>query len=134
MFTTFKSQANAYSNIHMETGVLNADPHQLINLLLEGALGAIAAAHNAIESGDAAAKRRSIGRAVGIVEDGLRGALNHQGGGDVAKTLYDLYSCVLLRLTRANLNSDLDALRECRKLLTPLRDAWSEIRPSRIAA
>ena len=134
MFAAFKSQANAYSKIHMETGVESADPHQLIVLLLDGALSAIAAAHNAIERGDVPAKGRAIGRAVGIVEDGLRGALNLQDGGQVAQTLYELYSCVLLRLTSANIKNDLAALRECRELLTPLRDAWSAIKPQPIAA
>ena len=134
MFAAFKSQANAYSKIHMETGVESADPHQLINLLLDGALSAIAAAHNAIERGDVAAKGRAIGRCVGIVEDGLRGALNLQGGGEVAQTLHDLYSCVLLRLTQANLKNDLAALRECRELMTPLREAWGTIKPQRLAA
>lgn len=134
MFAPFKSQANAYSKIHMETGVESADPHQLIHLLLDGALSAIAVAHSAIERGDVPAKGRAIGRAVGIVEDGLRGALNLQDGGQVAQTLYELYSCVLLRLTTANIKNDLNALRECRDLLTPLRDAWSAIKPQPIAA
>ena len=46
----------------------------------------------------------------------------------------DLYACVLLRLTQANLKNDLGALRACRELLMPLRDAWSAIKPQRIAA
>ena len=134
MFAPYKSQANAYSKVHAETGVESADPHQLVNLLLEGALSAIAVAHNAIERGDVQAKCRAINRAVGIVEDGLRGALDLQAGGQVAVTLHDLYSCVLLRLTQANLKNDTAALRECSALLTPLRDAWASIRPQRIAA
>jgi flagellar protein FliS len=49
-------------------------------------------------------------------------------------TLNDLYACVLLRLTQANLNNDPALLRECLQLLAPLRDAWAAIRPQPLAA
>jgi flagellar secretion chaperone FliS len=134
MFAPYKSHAAAYSNVHAETSVQDADPHQLVSLLLEGALSAIASATSAIERGDTPAKGRAISRAVGIVDEGLRGALNLQSGGQVAATLHDLYACVLLRLTQANLKNDLGALRECRELLMPLREAWGAIKPQRITA
>ncbi|HMC14172.1 MAG TPA: flagellar export chaperone FliS [Albitalea sp.] len=134
MFAPYKSHAAAYSNVHAETSVQDADPHQLVSLLLEGAISAITAAASAIERGDLAAKARAISRAVSIVDEGLRAALNLQDGGQVAATLHDLYACVLLRLTQANLKNDLGALRACRELLMPLRDAWSAIKPQRIAA
>ena len=52
----------------------------------------------------------------------------------MASALYDLYSCLLVRLTQANLNNDAAALRECSALLTPLRNAWLDISPNRLAA
>lgn len=134
MFAPYKSQAHAYNEVHVETGVENADPHQLVKLLLDGALSAMAVAHNAIERGDIAAKGRAIRRAVGIVEEGLRGTLDMKAGGQVAATLYDLYTCVLVRLTEANAKNDPAVLRECTALLTPLRDAWQAIKPQRAAA
>ena len=134
MFAPHQSQAHAYSAVQNETAVQGADPHQLIELLLEGALSAIAAAHGAIERGDMAAKGRGISRAVGIVDEGLRGALDPKAGGTVAATLDDLYACVLLRLTQANVNNDSVLLRECSSLLLPLRDAWRDIKLQRLAA
>jgi flagellar protein FliS len=134
MFAPHRSHANAYSAVQMETGVQGADSHQLIDLLLEGALSAIAAAQGAIERGDKAAKARAISRAVGIVDEGLRGALDLKAGGTVAVTLNDLYGCVLLRLTEANLHNNGATLRECSGLLTPLREAWRGIKPKRLAA
>jgi flagellar secretion chaperone FliS len=133
MFAPHRSQAQAYSAVQMETGVQGANPHRLIDLLLEGALSAIAAAAGAIERGDMAAKGRAISRAVGIVDEGLRGTLDLKAGGQVAATLNDLYQCVLLRLTQANLHSDPVALRECSALLTPLRNAWRDIEPQWLA-
>ena len=70
MFAPHRSHAHAYSAVHIETGVHGADPHQLITLLLDGALSAIATAFNAIERGDMPAKGRAISRAVGIVDEG----------------------------------------------------------------
>ena len=134
MFATRTAHANAYTLIHAETGVTGADPHQLVALLLDGALGAIAKAFNALERGDVEAKGRAIGHAVSIVDEGLRNSLNMQAGGSVASTLYTLYTCVLVRLTAANRDNDNAALRECSRLLTPLRDAWRAIKPGRLAS
>ncbi|MFL6665151.1 MAG: flagellar export chaperone FliS [Rhizobacter sp.] len=133
MFAPYKP-AKAYSNIHVETGVHGADAHQLISMLLDGALTQIAQAVSALERGDIAAKGKAVSQAVAIIDEGLRGALDMQAGGQVAATLSDLYSCVLLRLTEANLRNDAAMLRGCSELLTPMRDAWNTIRPQRIAA
>ena len=130
----YKSQANAYSSIHVETGVQGADAHQLVAMLLDGAIAAIGTAVVAIERGDVPAKCKAIGKAVAIVDDGLRGALDMQAGGQLSATLHDLYSCVLLRLTQANLANDAVLLRGCVELLAPMRDAWNAIKPQRIAA
>jgi flagellar protein FliS len=134
MFAPFKSHASAYSNVLVETGVQGADPHQLVSMLLDGALTAIAGAISALQRGDIPAKCKAVSKAVAIVEEGLRGALDMQAGGQLAVTLHDLYSCVLLRLTRANLQNDAALLRECSQLLAPVRDAWTAIKPERIAA
>ena len=96
--------------------------------------GAKTTAFSALERGDMAAKGRAITRAVGIVDEGLRAALDLNAGGTVAVTLNDLYHCVLLRLTEAHARNDSARLRECSGLLTPLRDAWQDIKPKRLAA
>jgi flagellar protein FliS len=134
MFAPFKPQASAYSSIHVETGIDAADGHQLVVMLLDGAMGAIAAAVSALERGDIPAKCKAVSKAAGIVDEGLRGALNMDAGGEVAATLHNLYSCVLLRLTDANVRNDAALLRECNQLLAPLRDAWVAIKPQRMAA
>jgi len=134
MFAPHRHQASAYSNIHVETGVHGADPHQLICMLLDGALQQIGRAVNAVERGDIPAKGKAIAHAVAIVDEGLRGALDMKAGGQVAATLNDLYGCVLLRLTEANVRNDAAMLRGCAELLQPMRDAWFAIKPQRIAA
>lgn len=134
MFAPFKPHASTYSRIHVETGIPGADSHQLIGMLLDGAQTAIASAVNALERGDIPAKCKAISKAVTIIDEGLRDALDLQGGGQVAATLQDLYACILVRLTIANVQNDTAMLRECNRLLSPMRDAWNSIRPQGIAA
>ena len=129
-----RARAHAYSNIHLETGVPGADSHQLVEMLFDGALTAIASAVNALERGDIPAKCKAVSKAATIIDEGLRDALDMQGGGQVAVVLQDLYSCILMRLTLANAQNDAAMLRECSRLLLPLRDAWMSIRPQRFAA
>jgi flagellar protein FliS len=114
--------------------VQGAESHQLVSMLLDGALTAIANAVSALERGDIPAKCKPVSKAAAIIDEGQRGALDMQPGGQVAATLQDLYSCVLLRLTRANLQNDAAMLRECSQLLAPMRDAWNSIKPQKIAA
>ncbi len=134
MFAPYKAHASTYSRILVETAVPSADPHQLVGMLFDGALAAIASAINALERGDIAAKCKAVSKAATIIDEGLRGVLDMQGGGQVAVALQDLYGCILTRLTIANAQNDAAMLRECSRLLSPLRDAWNAIRPQRLAA
>ena len=121
--------AFAYRNIAAETGVADASPHRLVAMLYDGYMEAVAEARGAIQHNDVERKGRAIGRAVRIVEEGLRAALNLNAGGQLAGDLNELYRYVGTRLTQANLRNDLDALDECRRLIEPLRDAWNQITP-----
>ena len=103
--------------------------HELVQLLFEGLLGAIARARGALQRRDAAAKAQAIDRALKIIGEGLRAGLNLRDGGRLASDLNDLYAYVELRLTQANLRNDDAALLECTQLLRPLLDAWTEIGP-----
>lgn len=128
MFAPHRSQSSFYRNVQVETGVMSADPHRLVSMLFEGAMGAIARAQGAMQRGDIAAKGQAIGQAVSIIEEGLRGALDMDRGGEVSKALDELYACVVYRLTLANAKNDVAPLRECVELLTPVQDAWDSIR------
>lgn len=119
--------AAAYRQIGVETGVSGATPHQLIAMLFDGYMDAITRARGALRQGDTEAKGRAIGHAARIIEEGLRGALDLQGGGKIAADLRDLYGYITVRLTRANLHNDDAALAECQRLIEPVRQAWAAI-------
>lgn len=124
MFSPHKTFASTYHRVHVETGIETADPHRLVGMLFDGALGAISAARGALARGDVAAKCQQVGKAVRIVEEGLRGGLDKTAGGELARNLDQLYAYVVQRLTQANLHNDDAVLRECAELLAPLQDAW----------
>ena len=119
--------AQAYHRVGVETGVAAASPHRLIAMLFDGYMAALAEATGALRDGRIEAKGRALGRAVRIVDEGLRGGLDLQGGGALAADLNELYHYLMLRLTQANLRNDAAAIDECQKLMTPLRDAWAAI-------
>ena len=115
--------------VHSQTNAA-ADSHHLITLLFDGFFEAIAQGRGAIRSGDVLTKCNALGRAIAIVEEGLRAALDLKQGGPLARDLRDLYAYVTLRLTKANLAGDEVALDECISLMRPLADAWASIRPN----
>jgi flagellar protein FliS len=124
-----RSIAGLYQAVKVDTGVSSANPHRLVEMLFEEFLSSCARARGAIASGNVQEKGRAIGRAVRIVEEGLRAGLNLAAGGQLAHDLQDLYRYVTLRLTHANLNSDEPAVAECIALVQPLHDAWRAIGP-----
>ena len=127
--SNLRSIAGLYQDVQVDTGVAGASPHRLIEMLFEEFLASCARARGAIRARDVQEKGRAIGRAVRIVEEGLRVGLNMKDGGELARVLQDLYGYVSLRLTQANLKSDEAAVAECVALVQPIHDAWRAIAP-----
>jgi flagellar protein FliS len=124
-----RSIAGLYQTVQADTGVATASPHRLIEMLFEEFLASCSRARGAIRERNVQEKGRAIGRAVRIVEEGLRAGLNMKDGGDLARVLQDLYGYVNVRLTQANLNSDEASIAECVGLIQPIYDAWRAIAP-----
>jgi flagellar protein FliS len=115
-----------YQRLALETQVANANPHGLVQLMLDGAAARIAAARGALDAGETALKGELIGKAIGLVE-GLRVSLNFERGGDLAANLSALYEYLGRRLLEANLHSDGAALDEVADLLRELQAGWREV-------
>lgn len=131
MFTSVSSRsAAAYQRIGTQTSVEGASPHQLICLLYEGLLGALRRAHAATMRGDIESKGKEIGKAVRILEEGLKAALNDAAGGDLATNLRGVYNYSISRLTRANIHNDAPMIQEVIELIVPVYGAWKSIATS----
>lgn len=128
MFTpAFSRAAAAYQASSVETVVQDASPHQLIVLLFDGLLQAINHASGALQRKDIPTFTHQVGRAVRILDEGLKGGLDMQRGGEVAVNLRAVYDYCVRRLTHANLRNDGAALAEVADLIAPLADSWKQI-------
>ena len=128
---TFRTGANAYARLGVETQAMSASPHQLICMLFDGAATAIGMARHHMANGDVAAKGQAISKAVGIVDNGLKASLDAKAAGvagaELVANLSALYDYVIRRLLQANLRNDAQALDEAEALLENIASAWREI-------
>jgi flagellar protein FliS len=125
-----RNMSSVYRQIDIETGVSGASAHQLITMLFNGALDSIAQAKGFMQSQNIEGKCKAASKAIRIVDEGLKAALDLKAGGELAQQLDALYGYIAIRLVQANLRNDPNALDECTRLLTPIRDAWVAIAPS----
>lgn len=130
MFTSVNARvaAAAYRKIAAVTSVDSASPHDLVALLFDALQRHLQTAAGALERKDIAAKGEAIGKAVRIIEEGLKAGLNLAEGGEIASNLHDLYGYCVVRLTHANLRNDVAALEEVRQLIEPIAQSWKSIK------
>lgn len=118
-----------YQSVGAESAVTDANPHHLIQLLLQGALDRIAAAKGHMQRGEVGPKGECIGKAINIV-GGLRGSLNLEAGGELARNLEALYDYVELRLLEANTRNEVALLDEAARLISEIKAGWDAIAPA----
>ena len=128
MFAQHRSAAASYRSLDVETMVDGADPHRLVEMLYDGAVVQVAKARHALARKDVAAKCEATTRAIRIVDEGLKAALDSRAG-DVARNLDALYDYITRTLLSANLKNSDALYGEVEKLLGDLRGAWREIGP-----
>ena len=125
-----RSVAAAYRSLDLETMAQSADPHRLIEMLYDGAIVSIGKARIALSRDDAAAKGMQTTKAIRIIGEGLRAALDVRTGGELAARLDALYDYMGRALLQANLDGDDRRYAEVEQLLGDLRGAWRQIRPT----
>jgi flagellar secretion chaperone FliS len=131
MFTPVSSRAaSAYKRVGAQTSVEGASPHQVICLLFEALLQSLNAARGAMARGEIEMKGQAIGKAVRILEEGLKAGLDDASGGDLATNLRGVYNYSILNLTKANLKNDASLVEEVTQLIVPVFDAWKSINTS----
>ena len=131
-----------YKSINTQTGVVDADPHRLIQMLFAGALEQISVAKGCMQRADLAGKGEAISRAIGIVgglldsvnEDAEQENLGDRSGAiPLGANLTALYSFVTRRLSEANIANDESGLDESANVLRELQAGWNEIRTEVLA-
>lgn len=120
------SALKQYQSVSLQARIMDANSHQLIQMLMDGGLTRLAQARGAMERGDLALKGELIGKCIGII-GGLREVLDFEAGGVIAKNLDRLYDYMMVRLTEANLKNDPQILEEITGLLREIKTGWDGI-------
>ena len=129
----YKSGATQYQQVNGTSEVLDADPHRLIQLLMEAALTRMAQAKGAIKRGDMEEKARLLGRVNEIIQT-MQSSLDHDQGGDIAANLDRLYDYMLRRLIEATRHNDASMVEEVMGLLLEVKSGWDGIRQEYLQA
>ncbi len=115
-----------YQSVNTQAKAVDASPHRLIQMLMEGGLSRLAQARGAMDRGQVAMKGELIGKAIAIV-GGLREGLDLEKGGEVAANLDRLYEYMITRLFEANLHNTVAPLEEVAVLLRNIKSGWDAI-------
>ncbi|RRJ84999.1 flagellar export chaperone FliS [Aestuariirhabdus litorea] len=116
----------SYKNVRTQTGVTDASPHRLIQMLMEGCLESLAKAKGAIARNDDALRSEMLSKAIAIV-GGLQIVLDFEKGGEIAENLNALYHYMTKRLFEANQESDPEIINEVARLMINIKEGWDGI-------
>jgi flagellar protein FliS len=115
-----------YRNVSAYSGLADATPYQVIQVMLDTVLSRLSEACGHIERGETQAKGEKIGKALGIIEALVLG-LDKERGGDLAENLERLYDYASRTLLKANLENRIDLLKEVGSLLREIKLGWDGI-------
>jgi len=129
MYTSPNSRAvSAYKRVNVETAFNPDDKHHVVSMLLDGVVQSLVEARGAMQRGDVVARVKAIGKAVRIIEEGLKPGLDKQDGGDLAQNLEGLYGYCTMRLALANARNDEGIVEEVGRLMADIASAWKDIK------
>ncbi len=122
------SKLATYQSVSVHGGVANADPHAMVQMLMDAAAERISIGRGCIERGERIRQASVLHSCVMIIGE-LRGSLNLNEGGPLARNLSDLYQYMIDKLIVGNATSDPNCLIEVSRLLEEVRGAWIAIGP-----
>ena len=123
---SMNSAAAQYKKINTESAIENASPHQLIQMLMNGALERMVQAKATMERGDIALKGELIGKATAIIA-GLQASLDPKHSPELVDNLNSLYDYMQRKLFEANLKNDPALIDEVSDLMRTIKSSWDEI-------
>jgi flagellar protein FliS len=118
--------------------ILTASPGQLVLMLYDGALRSLALTREAFarppeDMARIAVINQQLLKAQAIIHE-LQSTLNHDAGGEFSRRMDGLYDYFNRRLIEANLRKQIEPVIEVERLLTEVRNAWSEMLHKRDSA
>ena len=126
MNTATHTSIDAYRQHELQTKVDGASPHELIEMLFNGARDKLNQAEGSAQRGDIEARTAAVNTVVEILI-GLQASLDHDQSSEIASNLDSLYDYMQRRLFRANSDNDISGITEVRDLLDTVQSAWTAI-------
>lgn len=119
-----------FARNYQQAAIKSATPGQLILMLMDGALRAIATAQAGFQIEALGTRFEQINnqllKAQAILRE-LKASLDLRKGGEFAGRMWGLYEFMIDRLNLANIAKEPEPIVIAEKLLREIRDAWAEM-------
>lgn len=116
----------AYKSVGIKDDLAVADPHRVIQLLMQGALENMAKAKGYITRKDFAGKSEAISKTMAIIS-ALQTSLDMKAGGEISDNLFALYDFMNNQLIVASREQSQEKIQEVMDLLLTIKSAWDQI-------
>ena len=121
----YNKNLKAYKTTSLSADLAVADPHRVIQLMMQGVLERLARAKGAIERRDFEAKAVAISKTLSII-NGLQDSLDLSYG-KIPQDLYDLYTYMKDRVMDASRDMSCVPLDEVANLMLTIKSGWDQI-------
>lgn len=121
----------AYTKMSAVSGVENADPHRLIQMLIDGAIEKINRSKFFMLNKSIEEKGKHINWSISII-NGLRSSLDFEQGGEISGELDALYDFCIYSLVDANLHNSEEKLDAALTVMLQIKEGWDGIRKDAI--
>ena len=116
----------AYKAVGVKDDLAVADPHRVIQLLMQGALENMAKAKGCIERKDLQGKSDTLSKAMAII-NALQSCIDMKAGAEISDNLHALYGFMHQQLIDASREMDIDKIQDVMDLLLTIKSAWDQI-------
>jgi flagellar protein FliS len=121
----YQRNLKAYKATSVAADLAVADPHRVIQLMMQGLLEKLAQSKGAIERRDMEAKAVAVSKSQGLLH-GLQDSLDMSQGA-LAEDLYRLYSYMDERIWDASLALDSAPIDEVIALIVTIKSGWDQL-------
>lgn len=111
---------------YQQTQIATSDGGRLVVMLYEGAIRYLDLAVDKMHFSTYDQVNLNLQKATEILDE-LRGSLNLEAGGELALRLKSIYTYMIERITKGNMDKKKEPLAEVRALLEDLLSAWRTI-------
>lgn len=116
----------AYRSVGVKDDLAVADPHRVIQLLMQGALENLAKTKGCIERKDFSGKAAFLSKAMSIIS-ALQNSLDMDAGAEVADNLAALYDFMVNHLILASRENSQEKITDVMDILLTIKGAWDQI-------